>query len=433
MGHKKKDGKSGRTLHQQAYDKLQKMQAFGDSKRLDKLENPEEFARKIYSFSTYQTYFKHIKYFIKWLQREHPEVKTLKKAEKFVPEWLQTRVDKGLSAWTIQTEEAALNKLYGIKIDNENRFQPPKRRKENIMRSRGVKKRDAHFSGAANEELVNFCKACGFRRNVLERLTGSDLYDRAKAETALSEAQKAGDEALATALSVGLKIFPEQDYFILHRRDKGGKTRLSPIVGPHKNQVIQRMKATPKDEKVWQYVNTNLDVHGYRSDYATFLYKQCAKRWKRWIFTTKSAVRTENIGQKSTFAVSASAGNGLTAVRSASSASRSATAARTPRLRIISVIFKAQGSQGGNHSRLSHLSEPLLFEGSPFGLEAVPHPYAKSAHKSLLFNYVVLPKLSFSYRKCIQHQLVYISRPFFDALLSQCISIRFTARETGLK
>ena len=42
MGHKKKDGKAGRTLHQQAYDKLQKMQAFGDSKRLDKLENPEE-------------------------------------------------------------------------------------------------------------------------------------------------------------------------------------------------------------------------------------------------------------------------------------------------------------------------------------------------------------------------------------------------------
>ena len=26
MGHKKKDGKAGRTLHQQAYDKLQKMQ-----------------------------------------------------------------------------------------------------------------------------------------------------------------------------------------------------------------------------------------------------------------------------------------------------------------------------------------------------------------------------------------------------------------------
>ena len=104
MGHKKKDGRNSRTLHQQAYDKLQKMQAFGDSKRLDKLENPEDFARKIYSFSTYQTYFKHIKYFIKWIHKEHPEVKTLKKAEKFVPEWLQTRVEKGHCAWTIQTE-----------------------------------------------------------------------------------------------------------------------------------------------------------------------------------------------------------------------------------------------------------------------------------------------------------------------------------------
>lgn len=135
MGHKKKDGRNSRTLHQQAYDKLQKMQAFGDSKRLDKLENPEDFARKIYSFSTYQTYFKHIKYFIKWIQKEHPEIKTLKKAEKFVPEWLQTRVDKGLSAWTIQTEEAALNKLYQIKLDDENRFQPPRRLKENIVRS----------------------------------------------------------------------------------------------------------------------------------------------------------------------------------------------------------------------------------------------------------------------------------------------------------
>ena len=255
MGHKKKDGRNSRTLHQQAYDRLQKMQAFGDSKRLDKLENPEDFARKIYSFSTYQTYFKHIKYFIKWLQREHPEVKTLKKAEKFVPEWLQARVDKGLSAWTIQTEAAALNKLYQIKLDDENRFQPPRRLKENITRSRGTKKRDAHFSEKANEELVNFCKACGFRRNVLERLTGSDLYDRTKAETAFAEAQEAGNEALAEALLVGLKTFPEQDYFILHRRDKGGKTRLSPIVGPHIDAVVRRMKATPPSEKVWQYVS----------------------------------------------------------------------------------------------------------------------------------------------------------------------------------
>lgn len=203
--------------------------------------------------------------------------KNAEKSRKICAGMLQTRVDKGLSAWTIQTEEAALNKLYGIKADDENRFQPPRRLKENITRSRGAKKRDAHFSEANNAELINFCKACGFRRNVLERLTGSDLYDRVKAEIAFAEAQDAGNEALAEALLVGLKTFPEQDYFILHRRDKGGKTRLSPIVGPHKDAVVQHMKATPPSEKVWKYVSSNCDVHGYRADYATFLYKQYAR------------------------------------------------------------------------------------------------------------------------------------------------------------
>ncbi|MFR1989196.1 MAG: hypothetical protein ACLS3C_03630 [Oscillospiraceae bacterium] len=66
---------------------------------------------------------------------------------------------------------------------------------------------------------------------MLERLTGSDLYDRTKAETAFAEAQEAGNEALAEALLVGLKTFPEQDYFILHRRDKGGKRAYLPSSG----------------------------------------------------------------------------------------------------------------------------------------------------------------------------------------------------------
>lgn len=277
MGHKKKGAPSSRSLHQQAYDRLTAMQAFGDSRRADKDEDPGIPAEKIYSFATYKTYWKHIKYFIKWVKEKHPEVTTLKKARKLVPEWLQTRVNENLSAWTIQTEAAALNKLYGITPDDSGRFQPPRRRKEDITRSRGTKVRDAHFSEAANEELVNFCKACGFRRNVLERLKGGDLYDRKRAETALEDAKNAGDTALAKAFSDGLKTFPEQTYFILHRNDKGGKTRLSPIVGPKADKVVQRMKDTPKGEKVWQYVSSNCDVHGYRSDYATFLYKQYAR------------------------------------------------------------------------------------------------------------------------------------------------------------
>ena len=47
------------------------MQHFGESKK-EALQN-DTYKEKIFSFNTYQTYWKHIKYFIKYVQKEHPE------------------------------------------------------------------------------------------------------------------------------------------------------------------------------------------------------------------------------------------------------------------------------------------------------------------------------------------------------------------------
>lgn len=278
-------------LHQQAYEKLTGMQAFGQSKKEAVADGTEK--DMIFSFNTYKTYFKHIKYFTKWIQEKYPECTTLKAARRHVNEWLQSRVDqvdekgKHLSAWTIQTEAAALNKLYQIDKADPDRFQPPKRRKEDIIRSRGTKVRDRHFSEANNEELINFCKGVGPRRNVLEKMKGSDLYDRANVEAALVKAKAEDDVAMIKACTDALKTFPDQDFFVLHRRDKGGKTRISPIVGPHKGKIIARMQATGPDELVWRYVNSNCDVHGYRSDYATYIYKQYARPIENLRFENK--------------------------------------------------------------------------------------------------------------------------------------------------
>ncbi len=270
-----------RTLRQQAYDRLKRMESYGDNKYADKKYDREHgtdiTSRKIYSHNTFKTYKKHINYFLHWVRETHPEIKKLDKAQKYVSEWLQIRVENNLSAWTIQTEEAALNKLFGIKKDDVNRFQAPVRKKEDIKRSRGRKERDSHFSEIKNAELVNFCKGCGFRRNVLGKLKGSDLYDRAKIEIALKNAETIGDKAMIKACKDALLTFPDKEFFIMHRRDKGGKTRISPIIGPKTEQIIDRMKNTAPNKLVWEYVNSNCDVHGYRSDYATFLYKEYAR------------------------------------------------------------------------------------------------------------------------------------------------------------
>lgn len=291
-----------RDMHQQAYDKLTGLQAFGDSKKddmiYDRAHDTDIVSGKIYSYSTYKTYWKHIKYFVKWVQERYTACKTLKKAEKYVPEFLQTRVDAGMSAWTVQTEAAALNKLYGIKVDDPKRFQPPQRRKEDIVRSRGAKVRDRHFSEKKNEELINFCKGCGFRRNVLEKLKGGDLYDRNRVEAVLEEARLEGDQPMIRACTDALKTFPDKKYFVLHRKDKGGKTRISPIVGPNTEKIVERMMNTAPNELVWRYVSSNCDVHGYRADYATYLYKEYARpienlRYKNKIKCSDGRYRSE--------------------------------------------------------------------------------------------------------------------------------------------
>lgn len=42
---------------------------------------------------------------------------------------------------------------------------------------------------------------------------------------------------------------PSHEYFI-HTKEKGGRERLSPIIGDHSQQIIERFKATAPDEKV---------------------------------------------------------------------------------------------------------------------------------------------------------------------------------------
>lgn len=279
-------------LHKQAYDKLTGMLAFGTSKKDAVADGTEK--DKIFSYATYETYWKHTKYFVKWIQEAHPECTTLKAAKRHVAEWLQLRSEQTnnngqlLSAWTIQTEAAALNKLYQIDKEDPDRFQPPKRNRSEIKRSRVATVRDAHFSETNNDELIRFCKGTGCRRNVLEKLVGGDLWTRARMEQEVSSLEERASFSFPSPLSPrearhlatlkdALAVFPEHDYFIHHRMDKNGRYRFAPVIGSDKDKIVKRMQATGVREKVWQHVNPNADIHGYRAEYATRMYKMYAR------------------------------------------------------------------------------------------------------------------------------------------------------------
>ncbi len=298
MGYKNKKYK--KDLHQQAYDKLNGMLAFGESKH--KAIRDGTYRKKIFSHKTYQTYWQHIKYFLKYLQESHPEVKNLKQARKYTKEWLQLRTDQGLSPWTIHMECAALKKLLGIKKGDPEYFTPPKRRRQDITRSRIARVRDKHFSKTNNDELIRFCKGVGARREGMTKMKGKDLRTRVQIE---AEVKRITDIAKKrplnkqeqTILRINKEalLFGKSEYFVC-LCEKGGRERISPIVGPDVEQIVARFKETAPEDKVWLHVNSNADIHGYRSDYANRIYKTYARPIEEIPYdrTNRAGIRTQS-------------------------------------------------------------------------------------------------------------------------------------------
>lgn len=279
----RKDKRYSKDLHQQAHERLTSMLAFGESRREGKKR--EEDFDKIYSKNTYDTYKKHVNLYIRWVKEKYPECTTLKAARKHVNEWLQEQVDKpGASASTVHTKAKALGKLYNIRSDDPNYFTPPQRKREDIKRSRVDAVRDRHFSVTNNDEFIKFCRGVGGRRSAIGRLKADDLWSRddmiAELKIALSGvgiSSSDGDKNIIANIKEALETFPDQDYFVHYVKDKGGRSRFAPIIGKNKQQIIERMTNTLPGKKVWEHVPTNADIHSFRADYATLLYKMCAR------------------------------------------------------------------------------------------------------------------------------------------------------------
>jgi len=286
MGRKNK--KYAKDLHQQAYERLSGMLKAGIGQDKRKAKADGSARNMIFAVQTYRTYWQQNKYYIKWLRKSHPECTTLRSAKRHVNEWLQLQSErtdaKGehLSAWTLHTQRAALYKLFGMESTDPKNFTPPQRNKTDIKRSRKKAARDMNFSEEKNAEFVAFCKGVGCRRNVAEKLEGRDLWTRTRMEETVVllrgiKSRSVQQEKHLYALQEALSVFPDQDLYVHHRKDKGGKYRFAPVIGPAKESIVKRFRSMKEQEKVWKYVSSNADIHSYRSDYATFMYRLYAR------------------------------------------------------------------------------------------------------------------------------------------------------------
>lgn len=162
----------------------------------------------------------------------------------FVPEYIRREIDRGLSAWTVRTEVAAISKLYQVPTTSWG-ISLPSRKREDIIRSRGAAARDAHFSEKKNADLVAFLRGSGLRRSEAEAVRPCDIHSN------------------------------DAGVFVEVRKGKGGKARTVTVT-----QAAQALVVSYQGEgqrAIWGKIESSCDVHSYRREYAAARYAELAR------------------------------------------------------------------------------------------------------------------------------------------------------------
>lgn len=200
----------------------------------------------IHSHKTYITYLAQCNRFSDWLAERG--IKDSSEAFKTIPEYGNFLESQGKSAWTIYTAMSGIAKAYGVSTKSLG-YQPPKRERVAIKRSRYSAIRDKHFSAKNNELLIDFGSCTGLRRHELAALTGNKLA-----------------------------VKSDGTYCIRNVKGKGGKIRDIDIIGsPKEVENIINVMMSAKNGKVFSHIHSAFDEHYYRSIYAARAYSKKAR------------------------------------------------------------------------------------------------------------------------------------------------------------
>lgn len=286
------DKKYRRSLHQQVYDRLVSMQAFGESKQCARKDGSDKI--KIFSYNTYKNYKRHIGYFLKYLKERHPEVSTLHQARRYVSEWLLFRQEQGLSPYTLGLEKSALSKLFNLSDAQVARLPSFSRKRENITRSRLEAKKDKHFSLINNAELIVFLKSTGLTRSEVSRLKKHDLFSTEQVRDMVNKL-KFSLSSVNNKEQLSEEQFEKTNHFHFELQalydtgmfDKGeewfvrvesrASIRYAPVVGELASFVVNKFEMTADGANVFPRIHNNADLFSYRREYGRYIYHLYAR------------------------------------------------------------------------------------------------------------------------------------------------------------
>ena len=233
---------------------------------LPKHKDEHNSTRLIHSDSTFKTYHAQCMRFVDFCYDQGVKY-DMDKAFKLIPEYGKRLEADGKSPWTIYTAINAIAKAYGVSTQ-ELGYKPPKRQRASVARSRYATEMDKHFSVENNKNLITFCQCFGLRRRELEALTGDMMKRNNRGRL-----------------------------FVRVINGKGGKKRWVPFCGTLKEEkLVVDLMTQASATKVFPYVHSKADIHGYRSVYACKLYKTYARPTETLKSSEKYVCRKDKAG-----------------------------------------------------------------------------------------------------------------------------------------
>ena len=231
-----------KTLKQTLRNNLYNQNMQGNSKHSVKVASNHRATEQvagIYSIKTMQTYLQVANEYGNWLKEQgikKPEDYDI--AKSMTRDYLEYRDAQGLSAWTINRDRAALSKIFGERIEYDTTT-----RTKDITRSRFECEYEKHYNPQGKyKPLFDFCKATGLRRHEVEQIKPTDLKER------------------------------DGRYFVIVEQGKGGKYRESFILPQYHREVLELFKNRQGEEKLFDKVPKNIDIHSLRGQYAKSVY-----------------------------------------------------------------------------------------------------------------------------------------------------------------
>jgi hypothetical protein len=227
----------------------------------------------IFSVNTLKTYIRIGNLFAEWCI-ENYKVKTIDEITKEMAlKYLQMRKDKGQSAWTLQTVKSSINKLFEFNINVDSKdIDLPKRKRENIKRSRGERAHDKQVNLENYKDLITILRGFGFRRREAKKL---------KVDSIIKISGRLYALILKGASGGG----------------KGGKYREVECLKYMEKEVEEVVAKRLADEKLFVFdkIPGKLDVHSIRADYANEKYKELLENTE---IASTEEIYTRNDGKK---------------------------------------------------------------------------------------------------------------------------------------